>query len=308
MRRDRLLRLARDENRRAGRGRVIGSRSGQNLRKTPVLLAKLPAERVPPGQKMVGSTRNGWQYGAPASASAVPVTPTTDVNPMSLRLLSRCQYPPSWTPANASRRVRPPAARPPRRAPASLASPGVPAQAPRPPPTPPRTRCRPAARSESSKRPPTMPVRRGRPTARLALARPAAALAGPLHAVQRPRLPHQRGPTQVDLTGVGRDNRPPEQDPVQTVHADFPTRLSRWTSGRSIHRPRIPNRAAQAYEPQGLEERTTPDLRPPGRQTRPRPSGEQAAHAFRHVPVELLEVVRRTRGLRREMSGSALGL
>ena len=31
--------------------------------KTPVLLAELPTEPVPPGQNTAGSTRNGWQYG-----------------------------------------------------------------------------------------------------------------------------------------------------------------------------------------------------------------------------------------------------
>ncbi len=46
-----------------------------------------------------------------------------------------------------------------------------------------------------------------------------------------------------------------------------------------MHHPRIPNRAAQADEPQGLEERTLPSLCPTRRQTRPRPLEEQAAQA-----------------------------
>ena len=71
------------------------------------------------------------------------------------------------------------------------------------------------------------------------------------------------------------------------------TRLTRWSSGRGMHDPRILNRAAQANEPEGLEEGTRPRHRPPRGQTRPRALEEQPAESAFDVLVEVGEMVRR---------------
>ena len=105
--------------------------------------------------------------------------------------------------------------------------------------------------------------------------------------------PHRRSsssgphPTGRASSGIGRSywapvggtNRLKARPPFKPCMRISRTRLTRRTSVRSMHHPRIPNRAAQASEPQGLEERTTPSLRPTSRQTRPRALPEQAAPA-----------------------------
>ena len=86
MRRDRLLRLARDEGRRAGRERVIQSRRGGNPKDPRLYWLNHQPQQVPWGQKTAGSTQNGWQYGCqyrnrmdhrvPATVpSAIPAPP-----------------------------------------------------------------------------------------------------------------------------------------------------------------------------------------------------------------------------------------
>jgi len=60
-----------------------------------------------------------------------------------------------------------------------------------------------------------------------------------------------------------------------------------------MRHPRILNRAAQANEPEGFEEGTTPGLRPTGGQSRPCALEEQSAESPFDVLVEVGEVVRR---------------
>src|SRR5687767_1419698 len=71
------------------------------------------------------------------------------------------------------------------------------------------------------------------------------------------------------------------------------TRLTRWTSGRGMHHPRIPNRPAQAEESQGFEEGASPRLGTAGAESRTDPLEQQAAQALLDVRIERDEVVRR---------------
>lgn len=60
-----------------------------------------------------------------------------------------------------------------------------------------------------------------------------------------------------------------------------------------MRHPRILNRAAQAYEPQVLEEGTLPRLCPTGRQPRPHALEQQPAESAFDILIDVSEVVRR---------------
>ena len=71
-------------------------------------------------------------------------------------------------------------------------------------------------------------------------------------------------------TSAGLTDRLRASPPFKPCVRIFRTRLTKWTSGRGMHYPWIPNRAAQADESQGLEERTPPSPRSTSRQSGPR--------------------------------------
>src|SRR5204863_1371917 len=74
------------------------------------------------------------------------------------------------------------------------------------------------------------------------------------------------------------------------------TRLSRWSSGRRMHAPRILNGTAQAVESQGFEEGTSPAVRPAGAKTTPRALDEQTMEPPLDVGIHLDKLRRRIPG------------
>ena len=74
------------------------------------------------------------------------------------------------------------------------------------------------------------------------------------------------------------------------------TRLTKWSSGPGMRAPRILNGPAQAIEPEGFEEGTTPDIGPASAKTTPCAFDEQGAQSLRHVAVHLDKLRRRVPG------------
>src|SRR6266496_6035645 len=68
------------------------------------------------------------------------------------------------------------------------------------------------------------------------------------------------------------------------------TRLTKWSSGRSMRHPRILNGAAQATEPQAFEEGTVPGVGKSGAEPRAGSLEQQAVQPFLDVRIDLDEV------------------